>query len=84
MAADMVLKAPANCDPYAKYGCLDAYLGDDLLTGFYRYHGLEWGHDGPPSDPKAPPSRRSDAVWAATPQSTPSMPFTEWPYGARP
>jgi hypothetical protein len=84
MAADMVLKAPANRDPYAKYSCLDAYLGDDLLTGFYRYYALEWGHDGPPSDPKAPPSRRSDAVWAATPQSTPPMPFTEWPYGARP
>jgi hypothetical protein len=84
LAAEMVLKAPAtspNCDPYAKYSCLDAYLGDDLLTRFYRYYALEWGHDGPPSDPKAPPSRRSDAVWPTTPQSTPPMPFTEWPYG---
>jgi putative OmpL-like beta-barrel porin-2 len=84
LAADMVLKAPAispNCDPYAKYSCLDAYLGDDLLTRFYRYYALEWGHDGPPSDPKAPPSRRSDAAWPTTPQSTPPMPFTEWPYG---
>jgi hypothetical protein len=81
LAADMALKAPANCDPYVKYSCLDAYLGDDFVTRLYRYYALEWGHDGPPSDPKAPPSRRSDAVWAVTPQSTPPMPFTEWPYG---
>jgi hypothetical protein len=82
--ADMVFKAPvagASCDPYVNYSCLDAYLGDDFLTRFYRYYALEWGRDGPPSDPKAPPSRRSDAVWPATPQSTPPMPFTEWPYG---
>jgi hypothetical protein len=64
MAADMALKAPAssaNCDPYANYSCLDGYLGDDFVTRLYRYYALEWGHDGPPSDPKAPPSRRSDA-----------------------
>ena len=85
--ADMVVKAPAaggNCDPYVKYDCLDAYLGDDFLTRLYRYYYLEWGHDAAPSDPKAPPSRRSDAVWPATPQSTPPMPFTEWPYGGAP
>ena len=84
VAAEMALKAPAsgaNCDPYAKYSCLDAYLGDDFVTRLYRYYALEWGHDGTPSDPKAPPSRRSDAVWPTTPQSTPPMPFTEWPYG---
>jgi hypothetical protein len=84
MAADMAVKAPdpkGSCDPYVHYSCLDAYLGDDFLTRLYRYYALEWGHDGPPSDPKAPPSRRSDAVWPATPQSTPPMPFTEWPYG---
>jgi hypothetical protein len=83
-AADMAVKAPAadsSCDPYVKYSCLDAYLGDDFLTRLYRYYELEWGHDGPPSDPKAPPSRRSDAVWPPTPESTPPMPFTEWPYG---
>src|ERR1700730_9843554 len=83
-AAEMVLKAPAaagNCDPYANYPCLDAYLGDDFVTRLYRYYALEWGHDGPPTDPKAPPSRRSEAVWPATPESTPPMPFTEWPYG---
>jgi len=84
IAADMVFKAPAtatSCDPYSNYSCLDSYLGDDFLTRLYRYYELEWGHDGPPSDPKAPPSRRSDAVWPPTPESTPPMPFTEWPYG---
>jgi len=84
MAADMAYKAPpapSSCDPYSNYGCLDRYLGDDFLTRLARYYQLEWGHDGPPSDPKAPPPRRSDAAWPATPQSTPPMPFTEWPYG---
>lgn len=85
--ADMVVKAPAagaNCDPYTNYSCLDAYLGNDVVTRLARYYQLEWGRDGPPSDPKAPPSRRSDAVWPPTPQSTPPMPFTEWPYGGTP
>jgi hypothetical protein len=41
MAADMALKAPATCDPYAKYSCLDAYLGDDVVTRLYRYYALE-------------------------------------------
>lgn len=81
-AADLVLKAPAYpvaCDPYKNYGCLDAYLGDDFFTRLVNYYKLEWGKDGPPTDPKAPPSRR--AGWPATPQTTPPMPFTEWPYG---
>ena len=69
------------CDPYVNYNCLDAYLGDDVVTRFLRYYQLEWGKAAAPSDPKAPPSRRSDAVWPATPQPTPPMPFTEWPYG---
>jgi hypothetical protein len=70
-----------NCDPYVNYSCLDAYLGDNPATRFIRYYELEWGKAYAPSDPKAPPSRRSDADWPATPQSTPPMPFTEWPYG---
>ena len=67
------------CDPYKNYACLDSYLGSDFMTRFINYYRLEWGHDAPPSDPKAPPSRR--AGWPTTPQSTPPMPFTEWPYG---
>jgi hypothetical protein len=67
------------CDPYKTYSCLDSYLGTDFVTRFINYYRLEWGHDSAPSDPKAPPSRRD--YWPATPESTPPMPFTEWPYG---
>jgi hypothetical protein len=44
------------------------------------YYKLEWGKMGPPEDPSAPPSRRADFPPQA--QTTPPMPFTEWPYGA--
>jgi hypothetical protein len=70
----------ANSDPYTNYACLDAYLGDDIATRFLNYYKLEMGHAAAPADPNAPPSAR--AGWPATPQSTPPMPFTEWPYGA--
>ena len=75
------MERSGNCDPYLDYKCLDAHLGDDFSTRFYRYYALEWGHAAAPSDPKALPSRRSDTAWHPTPQSTPPMPFTEWPYG---
>jgi hypothetical protein len=80
-AADMPLKAPVKgtCDPYKNYSCLDAYLGEDFWTRLINYYRLEWGKEGAPSDPKAPPSRRDG--WPTTPQTTPPMPFTEWPYG---
>ena len=67
------------CDPYQNYSCLDAYLGDDFITRFINYYRLEWGHESSPADPKAPPSRRD--YYPPAPQSTPPMPFTEWPYG---
>ena len=70
-----------NCDPYLDYKCLDTYLGENVAVRFFRYYQLEWGKGVAPPDPSAPPSRRSDAVWPATPQSAPPMPFTEWPYG---
>ncbi len=69
------------CDPYFNYKCLDKYLGDDFFTRFIRYYQLEWGKGVAPSDPSAPPGRRSDAAWPPTPESSPPMPFTEWPYG---
>ena len=83
-ATAMALKAAAAsgyCDPYLNYKCLDTYLGDDFFTRFVRYYQLEWGKAVAPSDPSAPPGRRSDAVWPPTPQASPPMPFTEWPYG---
>jgi hypothetical protein len=84
-AADASLpgKATSGCinggDPYKNYSCLDAYLGTDFMTRFVNYYRLEWAHDAAPADPKAPSSRRAD--WPTTPESTPPMPFAEWPYG---
>jgi hypothetical protein len=75
--------APVDCsknpDPYKNYQCLDAYLGTDVVDRLMNYYKLEWGKAGPPSDPNAPAGRIAD--WPATPESTPPMPFTEWPYG---
>jgi hypothetical protein len=76
-------KAPANCKapdaPYKDYKCLDAYLGDGFFERLVNFYRLEWGHQGPPADPKAPPGRR--AGWPDAPATTPPFPFTEWPYG---
>jgi hypothetical protein len=66
-------------DPYKNYACLDKYLGDDVFTRMYNYYRLEYGESSAPSDPNAPSSRRDG--WPTTPQSTPPMPFAEWPYG---
>jgi hypothetical protein len=83
-AADAVgSKAAIDCHakdaPYKKYDCLDAYLGDGFFERMINYYKLEWGHEGPPADPKAPPARR--AGWPDAPATTPPFPFTEWPYG---
>jgi hypothetical protein len=76
-------KAPVDCKapdaPYKNYDCLDAYLGDGFFERFINYYRLEWGHEGPPADPKAPPARRAE--WADAPATVPPFPFTEWPYG---
>jgi hypothetical protein len=72
-------KCPYGGDPYKNYACLDPYLGTDFMSRLINYYRLEWGHEAPPTDPKAPPGRRD--YWPATPESTPPYPFTEWPYG---
>ena len=74
-------KCPYGGDPYKNYSCLDTYLGTDFFSRFINYYRLEWGHEVAPADPKAPPSRRPETEVPPTPQSTPPMPFTEWPYG---
>ncbi len=68
-----------NPDPYTNYSCLDTYLGDNVAVRLWNYYKLEMGHDSAPSDPNAPPGRIAD--WPPTPETTPPMPFTEWPYG---
>lgn len=75
--------ASAGCtgpvDPYKNYACLDTYLGDDVFDRFYNYYRLEWGEAGPPTDPNAPPGARDN--FPPPPETTPPMPFTDWPYG---
>jgi len=78
-AAQAADPCPYGGDPYKNYKCLDSYLGTDFLSRFINYYRLEWGHEAPPADPKAPPGRRE--YWPGTPASTPPYPFTEWPYG---
>jgi Putative beta-barrel porin-2, OmpL-like. bbp2 len=80
-AAQAADKCPYGGDPYKDYSCLDPYLGSDFMSRFINYYRLEWGHEAAPADPKAPPSRRPESEVPPTPQSTPPMPFTEWPYG---
>src|SRR5215469_18601369 len=74
-AGDAVL--PGQPAPYP--ADWDKRIGDDFWTRFINYYALEWGHDGAPPDPTAPPGRR--AGWPPAPQSTPPYPYTEWPYG---
>ncbi len=69
----------AQCDPYKDYSCLDSNLGEGVFQRLVNYYKLEWDMPVAPSDPNAPPSRRDDFPPAA--QTTPPMPFTEWPYG---
>jgi hypothetical protein len=80
-AAQAADPCPYGGDPYKNYSCLDPYLGTDFLSRFINYYKLEWGQPSAPADPKAPPSRRPESQVPPTPQSTPPMPFTEWPYG---
>jgi hypothetical protein len=58
---------------------VDKQIGTNPFERFVKYYFAEWGKDGAPVDPKAPPSIRDG--WPAIPQSTPPMPFTDWPYG---
>jgi hypothetical protein len=78
-AASAAGTGTGTCDPYKTYECLDDYLGTGFWERFTKYYSLEWGQPSGPSDPKAPPSRRDYFPPAA--QTTPPMPFTEWPYG---
>jgi hypothetical protein len=68
-----------DSDPYKHYGCMDVYLGTAVSDRLLNYYKLEWGQSSAPSDPGAPAARQAD--WPATPETTPPMPFTEWPYG---
>jgi hypothetical protein len=82
-AAISVLSEGAKAADFGVAAPMPAYNTDSLGESFFvrlvNYYKLEWGHDAAPEDPKAPPSRRAEMPPA--PQSTPPMPFSEWPYG---
>jgi hypothetical protein len=78
-SAPPAAKSAGPCDPYKNYECLDDYLGTGFWERFVNYYKLEWGKDSGPADPKAPEPRR--AYFPPAAQTTPPMPFTEWPYG---
>ena len=64
------------------YAGFDAKLGTNPFVRFYNYQKLELGLSSAPVDPTAPPSPSSIRDgWPAVPQTTPPMPFSDWPYG---
>ncbi len=78
-AAPPQVDCSVSPDPYKNYSCLDSYLGTNVAERLYNYYKLELGQASAPSDPNAPAGRRDG--WPSTPETTPPMPFTEWPYG---
>src|SRR5262245_32029994 len=79
VAMALLASTAAQAQPAPYPADWDKRLGDDPWTRLINYYALEWGHDGAPPDPSAPPSRR--AGWPPAPQTTPPYPYTEWPYG---
>jgi hypothetical protein len=66
---------PPADNPYAR-------LGTNPFVRFWNYQALEWGKASAPVDPTAPPAPASARDgWPVVPQTTPPMPFTDWPYG---
>jgi len=51
-----------------------------VIARFFDYQAWELGKSGPPDDPSAPIARRAPP-WPVAPETSPPMPFTEWPYG---
>jgi len=80
-AADQAA-APAAAAPAAPVDNPYAHLGTNPLVRLWNYEKLELGMSSAPVDPTAPPAPPSiRAGWPTVPQSTPPMPFTDWPYG---
>jgi hypothetical protein len=80
VSADQVaVDADSSAPPPYTVGAVDKWLGDNPFTRFTRYYELEMGHNAAPTDPNAPPGAKPG--WPASPQTTPPMPFTDWPYG---
>jgi Putative beta-barrel porin-2, OmpL-like. bbp2 len=62
----------------------EAAPGDsNFFTRFYHAYVDEWGMAAAPADPNAPPGppTRRPPPWPASPESSPPMPFADWPQG---
>jgi hypothetical protein len=68
------------CDPYKNFSCLDTYLGTSIPPRLVHYYKMEMWHAAAPVDPKVVVPVRPG--WPTSPQKSPPMPYTEWPYGA--
>jgi hypothetical protein len=77
-AAPAASAAPSAAGDYT-VDAVDKQIGTNPFARFVNYYFAEWGKPAAPTDPKAPPSIRDG--WPVVPQSTPPMPFTDWPYG---
>lgn len=74
-AAQPISVAQTGTAPASEQASSGGFLGR-----LFNYYGHEWGKAGPDSDPSAPSSRRD--YFPPQPETTPPVPFTEWPYGA--
>ena len=57
------------------------HLGTNPWSRFWNYQKLELGKDSAPVDPTVTPVSNLRDGWPAAPETTPPMPFTDWPYG---
>jgi hypothetical protein len=69
--------APAPAKPDNPYD----HLGATPLIRFWNYQKLELGMDSAPVDPTVTPLSTVRPGWPTVPETTPPMPFTDWPYG---
>ncbi len=66
--------APKPDNPYD-------HLGANPVIRFWNYQKLELGMDSAPVDPTVTPLSTSRPGWPTVPETTPPMPFLDWPYG---
>jgi hypothetical protein len=57
------------------------HLGDNPFIRFWKYQALELGLDSAPVDPTVTPLSTVRPGWPTVPETTPPMPFLDWPYG---
>jgi hypothetical protein len=57
--------------------------GDNFFSRLFYYYAYEWGLPVAPTDPNAPPGppTRRPPPWPPAPESSPPMPFADWPNG---